>query len=247
MRASFLVFLGVLLSFSMPQERCLGGRATVGPYDQDVTYTIWNTNAVGKRINDPIEEDIPLKKGASKTVWYNGSDSSVKTKTTTKTTSIDYFASTSVYQLADLDAVLTALIGSGQISTPSIFADTTGVALVGYLDVGVYISGGGDFSFDPDNTTVFNFVNGICSDLPGFYIAATTDTDANYDQYLTYVNGTGPEIISGTGATWYTGTAMAEGQVTLSAVPEPSTSLILLCLALINFSMRRVKCCWLWL
>lgn len=210
----------------------LAGNVNIGKFDWDVQYTVWNTDRAHKRVGDPIKQGIPLAKGKSATVSFNGYDSSVETqiiaqKTAGLNNSFDMIGTIAANTPADLDAVLLNLVGTAQLVFPSLFDANDAVNLVGFIDVREYVQNGGSFSFDPNNKLTFNLVNGISSALPGFTLAATTDLDAHFDDILTYVVGVGPQLKSGANASFYTGSAIGEGQFSVSAVPEPSTLTLL--------------------
>jgi hypothetical protein len=232
---SVLLSSFLLSSFAFSQDSALAASITLGPYDVDVTYTVWATNTLGKRTGDPVAENEPLKKGASKKVDCGQSTHDCSKKigkplaSAGSNNSFDLIATTTgdPTQTEALDPALLNLIGTDVLILPSIFdVSDPSINLVGFIDVTEYIGSGTDFTFDPNNLQTFNFVDGVSSELPGFVVAATTDLDAYFDDVFTFVDGVGPQLISGSNAVLLTGTAIADGQIAVQApVPEPLTLL----------------------
>ena len=109
------------------------------------------------------------------------------------------------------------------------------------VDVCKYKSHGGSFVLDTGVIQQFDFNNGICSELPGFFAVESNDTSLAMEDVLTFSGEAGWVFSDYPGASLFTGTAIVIGEERLReghqvpACSEPGLVVLVVLIGVLAF------------
>lgn len=190
---------------------------------KDANIKVYNT-FFGFQVGDPIfSMDLPAGDTLKTTVSNNSFFSGLSTvQTLIKSTGVDVKA-TNTFENVEPDPLNPGLFwtpllndylflmladNGGTLLLPDLGSESGDIYV--YTDIGDYLTAGNTALVLGSN---ISFVNGISPELPGVYAG---NSPLTFDSTLGIVNSAP-----------FTGTAFALGNITLSAVPEPSTFVML--------------------